>query len=287
MNDGPSVSAIKAEVRARTGSDSPELSATIHYLERHGRELYTGEEDLALYEIYRDALTTGTIQTFADLVIPGRRTLASCPGTQRYGLHFRKRYTPNSPPIRRGETPEVEFQRTQRALTRLPADLGFRLEPLSFEPWIYRARVIPGQTYAALSPFSDLSYEEAIATPFKADAAQLLEARIERCYAVVGAMHAAGVAHGDLHLDNMMWVADAPENPVQLIDLASCFLREEESAWDWAEGVADDLSELLREAGLLQLALRRRLLGACAQAAVQRADDLFPDNIAELFLELR
>jgi hypothetical protein len=280
------VQAVREAVRAATGSSSPTLASTIHFLEQKGRELYQGPDDLVVYEIYRDTTTSGRVPTMGDIVIPGQETLEACSDTREYGIHFRKIYTRESPPIRRGETPAVEFERTTRALGLLPRDIGIRLRPLAHDTWIYRSRVVPGQTFAAVSPFSDLSYDDAIAQAIDESESAGLATRITESVAIIRRMHAANVAHGDLHLDNLMWISDLAQHRVQPIDLASAVFREDMGEDEWAAAVQDDLSELLREAGLLQLCLGTEIDGVCFGEARDLATGLFPEPIARKFEDL-
>lgn len=282
----PQVEQIRAAVRAATGNDSPELSSTVRFLEREGLKLYQGESDLLLYEVYRDEMSSGSVRTFGDIVIPGRLTLEQHPVAANFGVHFRKIYTPESPPIGRGETPEVEFRRTTRAVARMPADIAARLTPLGFEELIYRSRVVPGQTFAATSPFSDLSYEDAIIERIDPDSGWKLASRIAESYDTILRMHAAGVLHGDLHLDNIMWISDEGGPSAQPIDLAASALKEDLTENEWAEGTFDDQNEFLREAGLLQLNQGARLPGGCFETARRLADDLFPGGIVARFDQL-
>jgi len=283
---GHRVQRIRDAVRSATGSDSPELSSTLRFLEQNGLVLHHEPEDLVLYKVYRDEMVSGEVRTFADIVVPGLETRRAFPTTAAYGIHFRKIYTPSSPPLRRGETPAVEFARTTRALTKIPADLGSRLTPLAHEALVYRSRVVPGQTFAAMSPFSDLSYEDAIASTLIPEVVAGLEMRTTKSYQAILRLHETGVLHGDLHLDNIMWIADAPAEPVQPIDLASAVFREDVTAAEWSEGVFDDLNEFLREAGLLQLNQGRLIKGPCFEEARRLAHDLFPEAIADALLKL-
>lgn len=276
----PRVQRIREAVRNATGSDSPKLASTVRFLERHGRSLHEGDDDLVVYEVYRDEMLSGRIRTFGDIVIPGRKTSAAFPATEEFGIHFLKVYTAESPPIGRGETPAVEFARTLRALAKMPADIGARIKPLGHDEFSYRSRVVPGQTFAATSPFSDLSYEKAVAEPLAPEAATELAMRIGASYDTIIRLHSTGVLHGDLHLDNIMWIADEAGPPAQPIDLAAACLREEASAEAWTAGVFDDLNEFLREAGLLQLNQRKILPGTCFNEARRLAQELFPDDIA-------
>lgn len=277
---------IRAAVRQATGSDSPELASSLRFLEENGLGLYDGTEDLPLYEVYRDVMVSGDVRTFADIVIPGQATREDHPETTVHGIHFRKIYTPASPPICRGETPSVEFARTTRAVRLIPNEFGSRLQPLAHTALIYRSRVVPGQTYAALSPFSDLSYEDAIHTPLSPEMAATLKERIDLSYGAIRKLHATGVLHGDLHLDNIMWIADDLASPVQPIDLASALFREDLSEEQWAAGVFDDMNEFLREAGLLQLNRAGKIEGGCFSEAIRLAHELFPDDIADALVRL-
>ncbi|RRJ94697.1 hypothetical protein Ga0100231_010440 [Opitutaceae bacterium TAV4] len=191
------VQCIRKAVRTATGSDSPELSSTLRFLEQHGFDLHDEHEDLVLYRVYRDEMFSGEARTFA-----------------------------------------------------------------------------------AMSPFSDLSYEDAIAATLIPEVADRLEMRISASYDATLRLHKAGVLHGDLHLDNIMWIADDPTAPVQPIDLASTVFKEDISAQEWDMGVFDDLNEFLREAGLLQLNQKRRIIGCCFDEARKLASELFPEDIA-------
>jgi hypothetical protein len=171
-------------------------------------------------------------------------------------------------------------------VAKIPFDLGLRLSPLAHAPLTYRSRVVPGQTFAALSPFSDLSYEDAIATPLLPELAAALEQRINLSYEAILRMHAENVLHGDLHLDNIMWIADAPSTPVQPIDLASALFREDLSVEEWEAGTFDDLNEFLREAGLLQLNIGRRIQGRCFSESCRLAKELFPAHLAAAMAKL-
>lgn len=283
---GRHVQRIRDAVRSATGGDSPELSSTLSFLEQNGLDLHQGQEDLVLYKVYRDEMISGDVRTFADIVVPGLETRRAFPATAHYGIHFRKIYTPSSPPLSRGETPAVEFARTTRALTKIPVDLGSRLKPLAHQPLVYRSRVVPGQTFAAMSPFSDLSYEDAIASTLIPEVVAGLKRRTVESYRAILRLHETGVLHGDLHLDNIMWIADSPADPVQPIDLASAIFREDVTDTEWAEGVFDDLNEFLREAGLLQLNQRQRIEGPCFEEARRLAHELFPEMIAVALVKL-
>jgi hypothetical protein len=88
------VQRIRDAVRSATGSDSPELSSTLSFLERNGLALHHEPEDLVLYKVYRDEMVSGEVRTFADIVVPGLETRRAFPATAAYGIHFRKIYTP-------------------------------------------------------------------------------------------------------------------------------------------------------------------------------------------------
>jgi hypothetical protein len=168
----------------------------------------------------------------------------------------------------------------------MPADIGARLTPLGFEEFIYRSRVVPGQTFAATSPFSDLSYEDAILERIDPDAGWSLARRIAESYDTILRLHGAGVLHGDLHLDNIMWISDEAGPAAQPIDLAASALKEELTEKEWTDGVFDDLNEFLREAGLLQLNQGAKLPSGCFETARRLANELFPEEIAARFDQL-
>ena len=179
-------------------------AARIAWLETYGLSLHDGADDLVISEVYQDITTKGTIRTRGDLVIPGLRTRAKVGGT--YGVHFRKTFTQESPPILRGESPTREMERTRRALTLLGPQFASCIEPLYAETFVYRARVIPGETFASVSPFTERAYEEAM----RVGAAQVKQyrmvAKCQAAYSVVVRMHSLGVSHADLHLENLLWI---------------------------------------------------------------------------------
>ncbi len=253
------------------------------FLEEHGRELYTGADDLVLMPVYLDATTSGAIRTRGEFVVPGSKTIERYPACGRYGLHFRKTFTPESGPLRRGETPAIEFERTQRIRDRLPADLARIIEPLAAEPLVYRSRAIAGATIAALSPFTNQSYEDALVcriSPFDITSAGR---RCEAVFNTITDLHAKGIAHQDLHLENVLWL---PKNGgvAVPIDFGAAGVREQMSAEEWRAACADDLTEIVREAGLVQARLNRRLDAPVFRAAIEQANDLFPTCVADILL---
>lgn len=255
----------------------------LSFLEEHGRELHTGADDLVLMPVYLDATTSGAIRTRGEFVVPGSKTVDRFPTCGKYGIHFRKTFTPESGPLRRGETPAIEFERTQRIRARLPADLAQVIEPLAAEPLVYRSRAIAGATIAALSPFTNQSYEDALVcrlSPFD------IASTGRRCEAVFNAitdLHTRGIVHQDLHLENVLWLPQKGGVAVP-IDFGAAGVREEMTAQKWREACADDLTEIVREAGLVQARLNRRLDAPVFKAAIQQANDLFPDCVADILL---
>ncbi len=267
--------AILEHVRAASSAAQGSALADWEYLEKHGLELYDGEEDLSLFSVYEDYTNKGKLNTKGEIVIPGRRTLREHPSTAAYGIHFRKTYDPSAPPMKRGETPAKEFAQTRAILDQLPANQRDYVAPLGFSDTVYRSRFIPGRTIEAVSPVADMSYEDAISVPRDEDALMVHAGVVRQLYAATTGMHERGLAHGDLHLGNAMVL---PDGHVQLVDFAASADLDDDNRRDLIE---DDLSEILREAALVQGALWRRLEGEVFERSLAEADVLFPEDIAK------
>jgi hypothetical protein len=206
----------------------------------------------------------------AEIVIASRATRERHPLAHEYPLHFRKSYFPG----RLRVDPAIEFERTASAAACIRAPL-----PIGFERGVYRSCLVPGTPYRRLSPF-DFEPEEsniprAVDLPL-ATAAGLWRL-LEEAYAEVMALHAAGIAHCDLELQNMI-VCPSPLEVV-LVDFERAILRDSVDAVTWEQRCRDDALTLLRDGVLLQVSLGRQR-GEFAEQARARIPDLFrhPDR---------
>lgn len=253
------------------------------FLRKQAARIPPSKDDVVLDTIYEDSVTGGRIVTMGEVVLAGTDTLARHPACRDFPIHFRKSYTEESHPVKRGETPKVEFEQTQRCLEALPASVIGSIRPLGHEPLIYRSRIILGATYESLSATAEGNYKSVCAHPITSVSAAAHLARTDKAYACITECHRSGVAHGDLHLGNILWTHD---KRAQLIDLAAPVFRSDVTSSEWQNAVDDDLVEILREAALLQLNQKTLLPGECCAKAVTLADELLPDEFATKLLAL-
>jgi serine/threonine protein kinase len=229
--------------------------------------------DTVIANVYRFLDHRRNVVTRGEIVVPGVETKRQFPGTAQLPFHFKKTFTPASAPIRRGETPEIEFSKTLRVHAVFPNHVP---EPLGYSEWTFRSTVVFGQTLNALSAFADLSYEDAL--ELRVSPVELrdhADAVIRGCI-LVGNLHEKGIVHGDLHLDNIMRDED---EKIVLIDLAASQSIQNLSPIEAACAKADDLSELYRELVLVQFHLGR-ISERPAQTSIEQIDELFPPEIA-------
>jgi hypothetical protein len=197
----------------------------------------------------------------AELVIAGTETRQSHPAAQTFPLHFRKTYFPG----RLHGDPRVEFEQHLFA-----SGLCATPPPIGHEANVFRSCLIPGQSYARLSPFGGEPPENNIAKAQKlsfATAAGLWRLA-EEALAQLLALQTGGLAHGDAELHNCI-VCPSPLEPI-LIDFEAAVRREALSDAAWSERCRLDLQPLLREAVYLQCMLGRQpgRLGALAASAL-------------------
>ncbi|MES1166168.1 MAG: hypothetical protein ABUR63_10440 [Verrucomicrobiota bacterium] len=212
----------------------------------------------------------------AELVIAGDETRRAHPAAETYPLHFRKTYFPG----RLHGDPAVEFERQQRA-----SELSGTPPPIGYSATVFRSCLVPGQSYARLTPFGGEPPENNIAKAQKLAlaAAAGLWRLAEETLAALNALAAGGLAHGDAELHNII-VCPSPLEPV-LVDFEASVLRDALSDADWAARRKLDVAPLLREAVYLQCALGRQpgLLGDLAWnslADLFRSPDRFRQAIA-------
>jgi hypothetical protein len=185
----------------------------------------------------------------AELVIASEDTRKMHPLARTYPLHFRKTYFPG----RLHEDPSVEFERHLRAsaLCRTPPPIGYGSD-------VFRSCLIPGQSFARLTPFGGEPPENNIG---KAEKLALVTAAglwrlAEEALGQLLVLQAGGLAHGDAELHNII-VCPAPLEPI-LIDFEAAAQRETMTAAAWEARCKLDLQPLLREAVYLQCVLGRQ-----------------------------
>ena len=185
----------------------------------------------------------------AELVIAGAETRQAHPAAETYPLHFRKTYFP----ARLHDDPQVEFE-----LHLLASQLSRTPPPIGYTTTVFRSCLIPGQSYARLTPFGGEPPENNIAKAQKLSLATAagLWRLAEEALAQLLMLQDGGLAHGDTELHNII-VCPAPLEPV-LVDFEAAIRRDtiEPAAWD--ARCARDLEPLLREAVYLQCALGRQ-----------------------------
>ena len=161
----------------------------------------------------------------AELVIAGAETRQAHPAAETYPLHFRKTYFP----ARLHDDPQVEFE-----LHLLASRLSRTPPPIGHTTTVFRSCLIPGQSYARLTPFGGEPPENNIA---KAQNLSLATAAglwrlAEEALAQLLMLQDGGLAHGDTELHNII-VCPAPLEPI-LVDFEAAVRRDtiEPAAWD-------------------------------------------------------
>jgi hypothetical protein len=201
----------------------------------------------------------------AEIVIAGAETRAEFPLAAQYPLHFRKTYFPGR---LRGD-PKDEFERQAEA-----AEIIGVPPPIGHGESVFRACLVPGKPYAAVTPFNAEPEERNLrpARELSLAAAAGQFRLIEEAYSLVTRLHAAGLVHGDAVLQNFI-VCPSPLEIVP-IDFEASQRREafDEAGWQAACGL--DFDPLLRGAVLLQCSLGPQP-GALAEHAGRRVDKLF------------
>jgi hypothetical protein len=207
----------------------------------------------------------------AELVIAGAETRKAHPAAQTYPLHFRKTYFPG----RLHDDPQVEFE-----LHLLASQHCRTPPPIGHTATVFRSCLVPGQSYARLTPFGGEPPDNNIA---KAQELSLATAAglwrlAEEALAQLLVLQAAGLAHGDAELHNII-VCPAPLEPI-LVDFEAAMRRDTVEPAAWETRCKRDLEPLLREAIYLQCTLGRQpsQLGELSWARIEelfRAPDRF------------
>ncbi len=206
----------------------------------------------------------------AEIVVAGWETRQRHPLSVTYPLQFRKTY---SPARLNGDTAkEFENQTLASQILGLPP-------PIGYAPMVFRSCLVPGRPYERLSPFGVEPEESNVRVAQKLSLASAagLWGFVEDALKDLSTLHAAGLAHGDVQLHNLV-VCPAPLDLV-VVDFEAAVRRESLSEAAWRTQCADDLTPLLREAVFLQCALGRQA-GTLADRAIQEIDRLFrsPDR---------
>jgi hypothetical protein len=201
----------------------------------------------------------------AEIVIAGADTRSEFALAAQYPLHFRKTYFPGR---LRGD-PKDEFDRQAEAsqLIGVPPPIGHGES-------VFRACLVPGKPYAALTPFNAEPEERNLrpARELSITAAAGQFRLVEDAYAMLTKLHAGGLVHGDAVLQNFI-VCPAPLEIVPIDFEAS----QQRTAFDdagWQAACEADFDPLLREAVLLQCSLGPQP-GGMAEHAGRRIDKLF------------
>jgi hypothetical protein len=185
----------------------------------------------------------------AELVIAGQETRKTHPAAATYPLHFRKTYFPG----RLHGDPQVEYEQQL-----LASKVSSTPPPIGYTATTFRSCLVPGLSYARLTPFGGEPAENNIAKGQQlalATAAGLWRLA-EESLAQLLRLQESGLAHGDAELHNLI-VCPAPLEPI-LIDFEAAAQKETLASAEWESRCKKDLEPLLREAIYLQCALGRQ-----------------------------
>ena len=209
----------------------------------------------------------------ADIVIAGEETRSLYPLAQSYPLHFRKTYYPG----RLHGDPRQERDRQNEAaeILGIPPAIGATHQT-------FRSCFLPGTPYHRLSPFG-AEPEDAnlpIAKKLQLPTAAGLWRFLQDAFDALTRLHAAGIAHGDLELHNLIVCASPLE--CILIDFEATVRKEELDEAAFSKRCADDFLPMLKEAVFLQCALGPQP-GPLAEMARARIEKLFkrPDRFLQ------
>lgn len=201
----------------------------------------------------------------ADIVIAGEETRKSHPLAQSYPLHFRKTYYPG----RLHGDPRQERDRQNEAaeILGIPPAIGATHQ-------VFRSCFLPGSPYSRLSPFG-AEPEEAnlpLAKKLNVATAAGLWHFLQDAFEALNKLHAAGIAHGDLELHNLIVCASPLE--CILIDFEATVRKDELEPAVFDKRCQDDFLPMFKEAILLQCALGAQP-GQMAEQARGQIEKLF------------
>lgn len=203
----------------------------------------------------------------AEIVIAGEETRRLHPLAVEYPLHFRKTYFPGR--LYGDPSHEYECQFEASRLIGVPPPIGHRKE-------VFRACLLPGPTYASLSPFqrepSESNLRAARDLPLASAAGlwRLVEQGVDQLLR----LNRGGLLHGDAETHNFV-VCPSPLEMV-VIDFEGAARRKDLKDEEWQKRCSADLEPLLREAAFLQCRLGQQP-GPVAELLDQRLDGLFKD----------
>jgi hypothetical protein len=201
----------------------------------------------------------------AELVIAGEETRRVHAAARTYPFHFRKTYFPG----RLHGDPRVEYEQHL-----LASQLCGMPPPIGYEASVFRSCLIPGQSFARLTPFGGEPPENNIAKAQKlalATAAGLWRLAEDMLKQQL-TLQDGGLAHGDAELHNTI-VCPAPLEPI-LIDFEAAVRRDAIDEAAWSARCKLDLEPLLREAIYLQCALGQQP-SRLGQLSIERLPSLF------------
>lgn len=203
----------------------------------------------------------------AEIVIAGAETRERHPLAAQYPLHFRKTYFPGR--LHGDPKHEYDCQMEASRLIGVPPPIGYRHD-------VFRACLLPGPTYASLSPFRGDPIETNLrpARELPVATAAGLWVLAEQALDQLLRLQQGGLAHGDAELHNFV-VCTTPLEIV-IIDFEGAFWKRDLDEAAWEARCAADLEPLLRHAVLLQCRLgpQPSPLGVLSQ---ERMDRLFRD----------
>ena len=205
------------------------------------------QADRVIQRIYANVLEDQSPLVLGEIVESGLRTSRKFNLEAEDRVHFRKTFYPGA-----GGNPEDEYRRSIAVWSAIPEGAA---KPLGYDGREFRARLIKGTAWAALSPFgTGLNYcpVEGKPAPIPRDAAEQYWAGLEKLHALFGQLHQTHV-HGDAHRNQALMVAGpGGEYEVKLVDFEDAQSLEGLSPEKRRELIADDLVDLLQEARLLQ-----------------------------------
>lgn len=205
------------------------------------------DHDLVVRTLARREVNGQPLVT-AELVVAGNDTREAYPRAREFPVHFRKSYYP----ICFFQNPANEF-RNQEEASRIEG-IGVA-PPIGSTRTTFRACFVPGVALDRVSPFGLEPEERNIEVARDSDLLVLvgLWGLLEDLERRITALHAAGIAHGDLELHNVI-VTRAPAG-TELIDFENAVRCGEVDEAKWLEVCEADFREVLRLAVFVQCGL--------------------------------
>jgi hypothetical protein len=214
-----------------------------------------------------EKLANGEPLIQGELVIAGKDTVDRYPLAREYPVHFRKTYYPTC----FHQDPGEELRRHQRAAEILPIP-----PPIGCTRTSFRSCFLPGHSLDKLAPFeleppdANLRVAEEMPVAARIGLWRLFEVLHDQ----LTTLHRAGLAHGDLVLQNVI-VSTSPIG-VYPIDFERAVERAETASDEqWREHCEQDLLELRKAAGYLLCVLGPQP-GELAAGIAARLEEIFP-----------